>query len=116
MEASNASRNADDTVQFSSVTADTASIRQTIKRSSQLDPRYPSVRAISSSTENVSRNRGGQLISITVQNPHQSSSTSTESASKTSSDSSRNLFNTLIEGTARPSGGDELKKNSSIGE
>jgi hypothetical protein len=112
----NSSRNADDNVQFSSVTADTVSIRQTIERSSQRDTKLPTVRAISSSTENVSRNPGGQLISITVQNPPQFSSISTESASKTSSDSSRNYFNALFEGTARPSGGDELKKDSPIGE
>lgn len=112
----NASRNAGDTAQFSSVTSETVSVRQAIKRSSQRDNKFPSVRSISSSTENVSRNTGGQLISITVQNSAQSSSISTESASKTSSDSTRNHFNTLFEGTTRPSGGDGLKRNIPVGE
>jgi hypothetical protein len=112
----NASRNAGNTVQFSSLTADTVSIKQAIKRSSQRETKFPSVRAISSSTENVSRNPGGQLISITAQNSAQSSSISTESASKTSSDSTRNYFNTLFEGTDGPSGDDGLKKIFPLGE
>lgn len=106
----NASRNA------GSVTAETVSVRQANKRASQRNSKSPSVRAIGSSTENVSRNPGGQLISITVQNSAQSSSISTESASKASSDSTRNNFNTLFEGTTRPSGGDGLKKNFPVGE
>lgn len=112
----NASRKADDTAQFSSVTTEGVSVRRANKRASQRNSTSPSVRAVSSSTENVSRNPGGQLISITVQNSAQSSSISTESASKTSSDSTRNNFNTLFEGTTRPSGGDGLKKNFPVGE
>lgn len=112
----NASGNTGGTAEFSSATAETVSIRQAIKRSSQGDTKLPSVRAVSSSTEHVSRNAGGQLISITVQNSAQSSGIPTEDSSRTSADSTRNYFNTLFEGTIRPSGGDELKKNFPGGE
>jgi hypothetical protein len=112
----NASGNAGNTAQFSSVTAEAVTVTQAMKRSSQRDTKFPSARAITTSAENISRNPGGQLISITVQNSAQSSSISTESASKTSSDSTRNYFNTLFEGTTRPSSGDGLKKNYPVGE
>jgi hypothetical protein len=105
----NASRNIDDTTKFSYITTDTSSSRQKSRD-------FRNSGEISSSTENGPTKLGAHLISITVQNSSQSTSNSPESASKTSSDSTRNYFNTLSQGTTRPSGGDVPNKNISVGE
>lgn len=110
-----APRNTSDAVQFSYVTAGTPSSGQTTKRLWHRNTKIPIPREISSSTENGSRNVAGQLISIRVQNSPESSRISTENASKTSSDSTRNYFST-IQGTSTPPGVNGVNRDTSAGE
>jgi hypothetical protein len=119
-----APRNVGDSADFGDTTTDNSFIissGQVVNKPSHSEAKLPRIHMSSGSTENASKIQGGQLITISVENPPRSSGSSIVNTSKSSTNSAGRTIKsstTLFRNAARLSSSDTgtLKENFPLGE